>query len=439
MHDNIHDNLIIKPSFTWSDNYILPYESLWSIKAKFCFLNAESWYWFERQKNLIDYNSNESKKISYASLDDTADNDLHIDETMTIRICPICMEYGYHSNIHQSLLLKHCFLHTDTELVTVSNEDLKSSRSGTYEFIDIRTENLIKNEFLKAKINSYLRERVEICRMWAFCRNHNEENIYESTKEIVERFYFQMSIPEMYNCKKLLEIEVKDVPTINGMIYNDIVNNLAYDNFVRYACHSVEEYTKYVRLNMELPDDTYTFRFNGSSSAYYMESLASKKIEENFYNRQEFIHLATVMDDSNSFQNERGEYDISKIAAYMTLCCMIDCRDACDYYRLNGKWRNFNNPCNYATTLTSDLSGYRFGEYAYDSCLENGSLFITKAILDDFFEYVRNDLMNQMSDGVLDYKGRISEISNSNINEPEYVVIRYPDSWSIFGCYPESS
>lgn len=436
MCNDIQDNLSLKPSFTWCDNYILPYESTWSIKAKFCFLNAESWLWFEKQKHLIDFNSNESKKISYASLDDTTRKDLHIDETRTIRICPKCMKYGYHSSIHQSLLLMHCFLHPDTELVTVSNEDLKSFRLGTYAFLDVKTENLIKNELLEARINSFIRERVEVCRMWTFCRNHNKETIYESTKEIAERYYFQMLVPERYNCKKLLEIEVTDVPETNGAIYNDIVKSLAYDNYVRHAYHSVKEYTEYVRLNMELPDDTYTFRFNGSSSAYYMELLASRKIEENFDDRQEFIHLATVMDDSNSFQNERGEYDISKIATYMTLCCMIDCRDACDYYRLNGKWRDFNNPCNYATTLTSDLSGYTFGEYAYDSCLEKGALFIIKAILDDFFEYVRKDLMKQMNEGVLDYKGRISDISNSVINEPEYVVIRYLDRWSIFGCYP---
>lgn len=437
MHNDIHDNLILNSSFTWCNNYILPYESSWSIKAKFCFLNAETWYWFEKQKHLIDYSNNESKKISYTSLDGTTGNDLHLDETMTIRICPKCMEYGYHSNIHQSLLLKHCFLHPDTEFVTVSNEDLKSFRLGTYAFLDVKTENLIKNELLKARINSYIRERVEVCRMWTFCRNHNEENIYESTKEIAERYYFQMLVPETYNCKKLLEIEVTDVPETNGAIYNNIVNNLAYDNYVRHAYHSVEEYAEYVRLNMELPDDTYSFRFNGLSSAYYMESLASKKIEENFSDRQEFIHLAAIMDDSNSFQNERGEYDISKIATYMTLCCMIDCRDACDYYRLNGQWSNFDNSCNYATTLTPDLSGYTFGAYASDSYLENGSLFITKAIYDDFFEYVRQDLMNQINEGLLNFKGRISDISNSAINEPEYVVIRYPDSWSIYGCYPE--
>lgn len=45
--------------------------------------------------------------------------------------------------------------------------------------------------------------------------------------------------------------------------------------------------------------------------------------------------------------------------------------------------------------------------------------------------------MNQINEGLLNFKGRISDISNSAINEPEYVVIRYPDSWSVYGCYPE--
>ena len=37
------DKKIIKTSYTWKIEYTLPFESKWSIMAKFCFLNGFSW------------------------------------------------------------------------------------------------------------------------------------------------------------------------------------------------------------------------------------------------------------------------------------------------------------------------------------------------------------------------------------------------------------
>ena len=45
-----------EPTYTWKTEYILPYESYWSIRAKFCYLNAEKYSNFSkinRDKKII--------------------------------------------------------------------------------------------------------------------------------------------------------------------------------------------------------------------------------------------------------------------------------------------------------------------------------------------------------------------------------------------------
>lgn len=108
-------NLEETPHATWRSEYILPYESVWSIRHKYCVLNAYGYTAFTKAK--IQYTEEKYKPTMQIPVFEEAarfDKSLFVQK---FRFCPECLKRAYHSRYHQLSLLDHCFIHHETRLI----------------------------------------------------------------------------------------------------------------------------------------------------------------------------------------------------------------------------------------------------------------------------------------------------------------------------------
>ena len=137
-------------SYTWSSSFVFPYESEWSMREKFCYLNALPLIEDKEAKRYIsvpeDYCS--YNKIRWYPFREKG-----------LRACPKCIQSGYHSIIHDLGYFEYCFIHTDTRLVFYSYEVARSFEKGEpklYTFLPkIRTIDLFNNLELRMQIETY--------------------------------------------------------------------------------------------------------------------------------------------------------------------------------------------------------------------------------------------------------------------------------------------
>ena len=144
-----------EPTYTWKTEYILPYESYWSIRAKFCYLNAEKYSNFSkinRDKKII-------KTPSVFECIPKSLKPFYIQRTFErkVYICPICIINGYHSIFHQWNIFKNCFIHLKTTLIKTDYEfQYPKYDSGRQDFYEqqsnVTVETIVQNHNIRKKI-----------------------------------------------------------------------------------------------------------------------------------------------------------------------------------------------------------------------------------------------------------------------------------------------
>ena len=88
-------------SYTWSSSFVLPYESEWSVREKFCYLNALPPTEDKKFK----------KKIPFPADYDPYDKiQWRLPIERKFRACPLCIQSGYHSVIHDLDCFDYCFI-----------------------------------------------------------------------------------------------------------------------------------------------------------------------------------------------------------------------------------------------------------------------------------------------------------------------------------------
>ena len=144
-------------TYTWKDEYRLPYESDWSKIAKFSFLNGISWTSvysnFRLRKKILGEPSDQfftkMPKFKAKKFYPYKNGYRTIDKFDVYQMCPVCMKYGYHSKLHEIEGVERCFLHK-CKLSEINREQYYASQYGTYEFCDIKIENIVRNQSLAA-------------------------------------------------------------------------------------------------------------------------------------------------------------------------------------------------------------------------------------------------------------------------------------------------
>ena len=115
----------IKMRPTWRDRYILPLESMDSIREKYCSLNVYSYTFFNKNVRSginIDYRHTE-EFCSFNNKNNGLTNS-------NIRYCPVCIKAAYHSVLHQWKIYDRCFIHGCKLKETHYQYPLSSSKEG---------------------------------------------------------------------------------------------------------------------------------------------------------------------------------------------------------------------------------------------------------------------------------------------------------------------
>lgn len=152
-------------SYTWRNNFINPYESLWSLVQKFCMLNsiteAEFYtrvcgtrnsyfrkiqevnpYYIFRLTPPLNKELSEVFKIvenDYVKLNCFSINNLGTYMRTQLSYCPICIKSGYHSVFHQLKFIDTCFIHENQPLLFADNREYILAYLSTkpYEGFDV--------------------------------------------------------------------------------------------------------------------------------------------------------------------------------------------------------------------------------------------------------------------------------------------------------------
>lgn len=125
--------------YTWSRNWVAPFESLWSLLNKFAFFNnvnlqdaenlfhapghqSATWKTWNLNKisstyldenkicKILNLKSDERQKCDLSYLIPSDDIEF-LTSFYVLRYCPVCIEHGYHSIFHQIYLIIDCPIH----------------------------------------------------------------------------------------------------------------------------------------------------------------------------------------------------------------------------------------------------------------------------------------------------------------------------------------
>lgn len=427
---------MIKTTYTWKNKYILPYESYFSIRAKFCFLNGKSWYWFDiHGRKLL----NVSKNIHLESnLKNIRFEQLRFEDD--IKICPVCIKYGYHSYFHNSVLVDKCFIHPTIKLVTLKQEDIKHSNSGIYKFADVSTENIINaTNLLNTSISRFTKHQNNIELIHMICRDYNIVHPYNSSMTLIQKYYFGNNVEESNNYNILKEIPSKSIYSLNKVIYNKIISSISKDVLKRDILLYNDNVEKNIRDRIQLRDEKYIFKTDGDLSIYFLQAFISDKIWNIFKTTQEYNRIYSIVYDSQLSINSMSNDDVFKVAVYLAISSLINYSQCDGYYRLNGKLRDYGEMCKGATSLIRLLLELNNWKLFSDVYLENSFIFICEIIINDWFNYIVNDLIIKINNKKNDYnKANLLQIPISEYNEPEYFIIKYNDKFVILASYPDS-
>lgn len=256
---------IIKTSYTWKEEYRLPYESYWSCIAKFSFLNGLSWNNVQHDANLKKlicgpvqlndfysnippFNSMQNKNIKYNS------HYILQSEYKAYKMCPICMHYGYHSIFHQIEGLNYCVFHK-CNLIKIDSEMFYNSRYGKYTFWDVKVENIIRNSGIMEDLEDFRckQKKQQLISNNYFFINSLGKKCYESTERLYQNLVLLQDDIGLYGCKCIGFIQYEKITQINNTLLTYIIDyyikSIIENNFHYLNYESNNEIKKIVTIH----------------------------------------------------------------------------------------------------------------------------------------------------------------------------------------------
>lgn len=162
--------------YTWKKEWVWKYESFWGVTQKFKYfncLNKMDWKYFniktgtsEMQdlynfiiRSKMIYNPQEYSNHfgitsnHYDYIRPLRHNPLENYINNTLKVCPICIKYGYHSYFHQFIFEKTCFIHHKVKLVETGGMYCIKNNSSTA-FADVINANIFVHNSDDVLINT---------------------------------------------------------------------------------------------------------------------------------------------------------------------------------------------------------------------------------------------------------------------------------------------
>lgn len=429
-------NFKIKPCYTWKDEYNLPCESKWSKRAKFCFLNGLNWSLFDRNKDikqLVDINSNQ--------FFDNFPQELVQNLSQNIRICPKCIKYGYHSDIHQLPELRTCFIHKNSSLITIDKQKEEQSKSGTYEFADIKIEDIISNNY-KCELDNYFKSREQIAPKYIKIIYPKKEytktgriKVYNSTKNVIRNLYFLIDNTSMSKCNRIFSVNIKDVHDENYKIAEKIINSIDKDKLISLKDKedTLNESIKRIILssNSNIPNMMYP-----EPLGLCFIKIIYDIIDKFFDNKKEWeSYISTIINKNIANLKELCILKLSFAitALSITNICSIN---AC-YMLDSRKWIKAGYKCDFGIDLFNQLCLYEHPIKWNDKLFPKfAPQIVIYPIIKDIFYYMANNIYLKLRNKVVTIKTII--LNNKEIKKyiktPQYIALYWLDRLEIYRC-----
>ena len=452
----IENENIKEYSYTWKEEYALPYESKWGRIAKFCYLNGLSWSYVlktsEIRKKICQDPSHEFYLETPRFTPGKIIRSTLMSKFEAYRFCPKCMKYGYHSYLHEIAGIDYCFLH-GCALIDIPSDKFEASKNGTYEFVDVKTEDIINNEDILNLINQYIHQRMTegpTANSYIFFNPQSYSSItdgcYESTRLLYEKHFFLIEDTVLKKSKCISKTNKKDVDKRNKILFNDkVITNTGGNKIEKRdlpACLSDKKFAEIVSYykNLFIRENTHSRHFFGEDvlGACFIKVI-SDAIRKAFRNFEDWDYTQAYLNNYGVNQPEeiKTPYRLAIVLAYQAITN--------SYLRDNTVTMDSRHWCSVRYLLQSyGLPVYEeFGYFHQRSEFQEGSIakeayYIVYPIINDLFWELVNQATYIFENKIIDLdKNSITELSSKIWKPPQYVVMYYKDRVEIYRCDPE--
>ncbi|MBR4085268.1 MAG: hypothetical protein IKK33_13405 [Lachnospiraceae bacterium] len=450
------NNIIV--SYTWKDEYCLPYESRWSRIAKFCYLNGLSWSTVRHNITLRHSitcgdlpkhfyihmpHFNGQYKHLYAS------NFTNIGRIEAHKMCIKCMKYGYHSLLHEIKGIDYCFLH-NCKLTEIPEEKLNASQSGTYEFAEVKTEYLIKNQKIKEELTQYIQRRASneiISSSYIFLmpiKNIHYNRCYDSTNRLYQKIFLLQDRISLQGCECIRTINKENIE-------ND--NTLLVDNFMKcYAKYVIEEgwwknnllegsFDNAVNYHKELfikKDCENQNILKGDSLGWCLMEIMSELIRDFYTDLNDWKATISCL---NKLRHDTviNKKNVHKYAIAFAYQAVTGAASADNIFTTNSKhWKKTSSQVSFGLSTYNELGYFHELTEFYKYSPTRASQYIVYPIMKDLLYNLINQAEYMMLNNIikLEYKF-INTLTPEIWKVPQYVVFYYKNRVEIYRCEQE--
>lgn len=453
-YDTKREETRIRSTYTWKNEYLLPFESFWGRIAKFCYLNCVPWTYINSSLKKYFYaklSSDEMFCIYLPSfngkryeISDDIFNDINRNYEV-YRYCPECMKYGYHSILHEIDGFDYCFLH-QCKLVLITKKELVDSKNGIYSFFDVQVKNIIYYKPIYDDIMKYIERRnVEgiISASHFFVDSKQDSKSYESTERLYQRLFLLQDSVELYGCQCISAVQIDDIYETNRYIFEDIMHNYTQNIMERNDYwSSIEEkdfmkiYTYCKKMFLQ-PNPQNQYLLTEDTLAWCFIAIISNEIQRIFGNLDDWYDTIQCFKKEKDYFNKNIE-TTNKFLIILACATITGSFDPNIVFQYDSrKWDNFFTPLDFKIPV-KEILGY-WGK-VYDSKIigpSRATQYIIYPIINDLFQTIMSQIKILLQQGVINTKYDSILKLNNVWNVPQYAVFYYKDRVEVYRCEPE--
>jgi hypothetical protein len=202
---------------TWKPSFALPYESDWSIREKFSFMNAVAPYTV-KVCEIENLRASTAEEIPFINQLKSSKHSKFMDD-YKVRVCPECIKYGYHSYLHQLSLYDYCFIHKDTKIITTDTYVKTTGYVPNYYETNHTTtvKSVVDNGQLLKDIIKVSKEFTDnrIIEYINFNYEKERENVIFNSRKTFFRSRIFLQTSTVDDVRKVLTVEKKDFTEVN--------------------------------------------------------------------------------------------------------------------------------------------------------------------------------------------------------------------------------
>lgn len=444
---------IAPTSYTWKDEYLLPYEAYWSCIAKFCFLNGLSWSYVQNNdklKQLIhkpEYFNSFFAQIPPFNLDESIKYDSNYFFQLKYKVykmCPICMKYAYHSVLHEIEGLNYCVFHK-CDLIKIDDDAFYASRNGTYEFVSVKAENIVRNSTISKEIDEFVhkQENQKYISNNYFFIDSIKKKCYESTERLYQNKVLLQDDIGLYGCKCIGFMRREEIAQINeGLLeqfINSYIKNVKEKDFLYLLS---DELKSFIIKDFISESEHGELVIKEEALLGWCFITAASEVIRKFFDSLEDWNIAyNSLYDNKTFINRNDKTGKMKIAVVLAVQAITGTTSPDVIQRpYSWYWSRGHSVSKCNVPIYFDLGQIVHSvSFRNGSCTKTGQYIVYPIIKDLFYDliYRASNLLEQNFDVTYDKRLIRNMLYDLQI-VPQYAVFYYMDRVEIYRCDPEN-